>query len=67
MPHIALKHRDWQAAVCRQRAQPIIESARAFGERHWLYVVEQARTQQARIVRFQDPAGEARTFTFDQR
>jgi Domain of unknown function (DUF3883) len=32
---------------------------------YWLYIVERAGTEDARIVRIQDPAGIARTFTFD--
>ena len=36
------------------------------GNAYWLYVVERAGTDQARIVRIQDPAGKARTFTFDR-
>ena len=35
------------------------------GDAYWLYVVERAGTDRARIVRIQDPAGNARTFTFD--
>jgi hypothetical protein len=38
--------------------------AQKHGESFWLYVVEYARTD-PRIVRIQDPAGKARTFTFD--
>jgi hypothetical protein len=34
-------------------------------ERYWLYVVEQAGSETGRIVRIQNPAGKARTFTFD--
>ena len=34
-------------------------------ERYWLYVVEQAGSENARIIRIQDPAGKSRTFTFD--
>jgi hypothetical protein len=42
------------------------ESAQKNGDRYWLYVVEQASSQEkARIIRIQDPAGKARTFTFD--
>ena len=41
------------------------EMAQKCGEAYWLYVVENARTADARIVRIQDPAGKARTFTFD--
>lgn len=35
-------------------------------DRYWLYVVERAQTRDARIVRIQDPAGKAKTFTFDK-
>jgi hypothetical protein len=43
------------------------ECAREHGEAYWLYVVERAGEEaRARIVRIQDPAGKARTFTFDQ-
>lgn len=45
------------------RAQ--FDCAREHGEAYWLYIVEQAGTDRARIVRIQDPAGKARTFTFD--
>ena len=41
------------------------EHAQEHGEAYWLYVVEHAGTDSARIVRIQDPAGKARTFTFD--
>ncbi len=46
------------------RAQ--FDCAREHGEAYWLYVVEYAGTDTARIVRIQDPAGKARTFTFDR-
>lgn len=36
------------------------------GENYWLYVVEQAGNEKSRIVKIQDPAGKARTFTFDR-
>ena len=42
------------------------DCARAHGDAYWLYVVERAGTDRARIVRIQDPAGNARTFTFDR-
>lgn len=45
------------------RAQ--FEFAQEKGEAYWLYVVEHAYTNQARIVRIQNPAGKACTFTFD--
>lgn len=41
------------------------ECAREHRENYWLYVVEHAGDEHARIVRIQDPAGKARTFTFD--
>ena len=39
--------------------------AQEHGDRYWLYVVEQAATETARIIRIQNPAGKARAFTFD--
>ena len=43
------------------------ECAREHGSAYWLYVVEHAgNDENARIVRIQDPAGRARTFTFDR-
>ena len=42
------------------------EYAREHGADYWLYIVEHAGTERARIVRIQDPAGKTRTFTFDQ-
>ncbi len=42
-----------------------VDCAREHGENYWLYAVERAGTNQARIVRIQDPAGKAHTFTFD--
>lgn len=41
------------------------ECAREHRAAYWLYVVEYAGTNEARIVRIQDPASKARTFTFD--
>lgn len=41
------------------------DCAREHGDAYWLYVVEQAGTDRARLIRIQDPAGKARTFTFD--
>jgi hypothetical protein len=40
--------------------------AQDHGSAYWLYVVEHAGATDARIVRIQDPAGKARTFTFDR-
>ena len=42
------------------------EEARQRGEAYWLYVVESAGTDSPRIIRINDPAGQARTFTFDK-
>jgi len=43
------------------------EHAREKGNAYWLYVVEYASTPaQARVLRIQNPAGHAQTFTFDQ-
>jgi hypothetical protein len=36
------------------------------GPAFWLYIVENAGSNEPRILRIQDPAGKARTFTFDQ-
>jgi hypothetical protein len=41
------------------------ECAREHGEAYWLYIVEHAGDASPRVVRIQDPAGKARTFTFD--
>ena len=41
------------------------DHARKRGEAYWLYVVEHVGSDAARVVRIQDPAGMARTFTFD--
>ena len=41
------------------------ECAREHGGSYWLYAVEHADDDRARIVRIQDPAGKVRTFTFD--
>ena len=43
------------------------ECAQAHQRAYWLYIVENADTpKRARVVRIQDPAGKARTFTFDR-
>ena len=42
------------------------ECARENGEAYWLYVIEHAGDESSHIVRIQDPAGKARTFTFDK-
>ncbi|QSP93792.1 DUF3883 domain-containing protein [Marinobacter salinisoli] len=40
--------------------------AREKGDAYWLYIVEHATDPaQARVLRIQNPAGQARTFTFD--
>ncbi len=40
--------------------------ARDHGGAYWLYIVERAGTEDARIVKIKDPAGKAKTFTFDK-
>ncbi len=40
--------------------------AQTHGNAYWLYVVEHAGTDKARVVKIQDPAGKAKTFTFDK-
>ncbi len=46
------------------RAQ--FKQAQENGNKIWLYAVEHAGTNGARILRIQDPSGKARTFTFDR-
>jgi hypothetical protein len=41
------------------------EMALEKGYRYWLYIVENATSEEPRILKIQDPAGNARTFTFD--
>ena len=41
------------------------EKAQECGDSYWLYVVENAGTDSPNIVKIQDPAGQAQTFTFD--
>jgi len=41
------------------------ECAQKHGDAYWLYVVEHAGDEHSRIVRIQNPAGMAKTFTFD--
>ncbi len=41
------------------------EFAQSKGISAWLYIVERAGGAQANIVRIRDPAGQARSFTFD--
>lgn len=54
--------RDRPVGVSRTQ----FDCAREHGDAYWLYVVERAGETDARIVRIQDPAGKARTFTFDR-
>jgi hypothetical protein len=42
------------------------DCAREHGSAYWIYVVEHAGSESPSIVRIQDPAGRARTFTFDR-
>lgn len=36
------------------------------GDAYWLYLVERAGSDDVRVVRIRDPAGKAKTFTFDK-
>ncbi len=40
--------------------------AQEHGDAYWLYIVEQAGSDATHIVRIRDPAGKARSFTFDK-
>ena len=42
------------------------QEAQNRGQAYWLYVVENTGTDSANIVSIQNPAGQARTFTFDK-
>ena len=42
------------------------ETAQEKKTRYWLYIVELATSKEPRILKIQDPAGNARTFTFDE-
>ena len=42
------------------------QCAREKGKAYWLYVVEHAGTDDATVVKVKDPAGKAKTYTFDQ-
>ena len=42
------------------------EEAGCLGDAYWLYVVENAATDNPRLVKIQNPAGLASTFTFDK-
>ena len=54
--------RDHPVGVFRKQ----FDFARQQRADYWLYVVEHTGDGNARIVRIQDPAGKARTFTFDR-
>ena len=47
-------------------SRPQFECASKHGANYWLYVVEHAGDENAQIIRIRDPAGKARTFTFDR-
>ena len=47
-------------------SRPQFECACKHGANFWLYVVERAGDETARIIRINDPAGKARTFAFDR-
>ena len=50
-------------SACLSHTQ--FEYAREKGDDYWLYIVEHTGTDQATIIRIQNPAGRASTFTFD--
>ena len=52
-----------ERSVGLSRAQ--FDFARKHGDAYWLYIVERTGMDSARIIRIQDPYGNARTFTFD--
>lgn len=60
-----------KAMTCNLKGRPVglsrpqFEFALLRGTDYWLYIVEHAGSVAPRIVRIQDPAGKARTFTFD--
>jgi hypothetical protein len=45
---------------------PQMEQARRCGDHFWLYVVEHAGTEAARVLRIRNPHGRAGSFTFDR-
>ena len=52
---------DRPVGLSRKQFECALENRDAY----YLYVVERAGTDEARLIRIQDPAGKARTFTFD--
>lgn len=46
-------------------SQAQFKTAQEKANRYWLYIVENATSEEPRILKIQDPAGNARTFTFD--
>lgn len=61
----AMKEDLYQRPAGISRTQ--FEYARQHGEGYWLYIVEFAGIpEKARILRIQNPAGKAQTFTFDR-
>jgi hypothetical protein len=47
-------------------SSPQMEQARRCGDQFWLYVVERAGTDEARVLKIRNPHGRAGTFTFDR-
>jgi hypothetical protein len=47
-------------------SSPQMEQARRCGDQFWLYVVERAGSDQARVLKIRNPHGRAGTFTFDR-
>ena len=43
------------------------QEAQLQGDKYWLYVVENVRSKDTRIIKIQDPAGQSKTFRFGRR
>jgi Domain of unknown function (DUF3883) len=68
-----IKWVEVKAMNCTMHDRPVgmshsqFECARVHGDSYWLYVVERAGSgDQSHLIRIQDPAGRAKTFTFDR-
>ena len=63
---------DYEALVGTLANHPVgmsnaqFKTAQEEQHRYWLYIVENATSEEPRILKIQDPAGNARTFTFDE-
>jgi hypothetical protein len=55
----------WDAQNPAQMTKTEFEKARELGDLYWLYIVEQAESEEAQIYRIQNPANRAGYFLFD--